>query len=93
VQEAAVEEVPAPAPAVFVPARIYEDPKGIRAGMASDELVRRFGPPTLEVTGASRRSTLTYAGKEGFIELQLQDEKVILVAAMKPRQTSLVLPR
>ena len=31
-----------------VPAKVYEDPTGIQAGMANEELIRRFGPPALE---------------------------------------------
>lgn len=83
----------APTAAPVVPAPTYEDPRTIQVGLASDELIRRFGPPSLEVTGASSRRLLTYSGKEGVIELQLQDGKVILVAATKPRQNGVILPR
>jgi hypothetical protein len=82
-------DTPAPVPAA--PAKIYEDPSGIRAGMAKDELVRRFGPPTLEVVGASGGKVLTYSGKNGIIQLEMSNEKVALVAAMTPQQAAVVL--
>jgi hypothetical protein len=75
-----------------VPAKIYEDPTGIRAGMANEELVRRFGPPALEVTGASSGRTLTYSGKKGIVQLDLRDEKVSRISAMKPEQAAVILP-
>ncbi|HEV3200564.1 MAG TPA: hypothetical protein VGZ73_21830 [Bryobacteraceae bacterium] len=68
--------VNAPPPA---PAKIYEDPRGIQAGMANDELIRRFGPPTIEVTGASGGRILTYSGKNAMIQLELRNQKVVLV--------------
>ena len=83
-------ETPAPVPAV--PAKIYEDPLGIRAGMANEELIRRFGPPSLEVIGASNGRLLTYSGKNGIIQLELRNEKVTLVSAMNPQQAAVVLP-
>jgi hypothetical protein len=78
--------------APVVPAKIYEDPTGIRAGMANEELVRRFGPPALEVTGASSGRTLTYSGKNGIVQLDLRDEKVSRISAMKSEQAAVVLP-
>jgi hypothetical protein len=86
------ESVGTPAPVPAVPARIYEDPRGIQAGMANDELIRRFGPPTLEVTGASGGRLLTYSGKNGIIQLELRNEKVSLISAMTPQQGGLILP-
>ena len=81
-----------PAPTPAVPARIYEDPKGIRAGMDSEELIRRFGPPALEVFGASSGRTLTYSGKSGTIQLELRDEKVALLGPMNRQQATVILP-
>jgi hypothetical protein len=81
-----------PAPTPAVPAKIYEDPKGIRAGMASEELIRRFGPPALEVMGASSGRTLTYSGKSGTIQLELRDEKVASLGPMNRQQATVILP-
>jgi hypothetical protein len=60
--------------------------------MANEELVRRFGPPALEVTGASSGRTLTYSGKKGIVQLDLRDEKVSRISAMKPEQAAVILP-
>lgn len=82
----------APNPAPAVPAKIYEDPSGIRTGMATEELVRRFGPPALEVTGASSARTVSYWGKNGVVQLELRNDKVSLVGPMISRQATVVLP-
>lgn len=79
-------------PATVAPT--YEDPTTIQAGIARDELVRRFGPPAFEVTGASSKRMLTYSGKTGVVQLEMQDDKVTLVAASKAQRTGgIVLPR
>jgi hypothetical protein len=82
-----------PAPTPAVPAKIYEDPRGIRAGMDSEELIRRFGPPALEVVGASSGRTLTYSGKSGVIQLELRNEKVAFLGPMNRQQATVILPR
>jgi hypothetical protein len=59
------------------PAPTYEDPTGIQVGMGYDELLRRFGPPTLEIlTGPGTRS-LDYDTKDGGVRVECQDGKVI----------------
>jgi len=84
--------VETPTPVAAAPAKIYEDPTGIRAGMANEELVRRFGPPTAEVTGASNGRLLTYSGKNGILQLEVRNEKVLQVVAMTPQQGAVMLP-
>jgi hypothetical protein len=59
------------------PAPTYEDPNGIKVGLAYDELVRRFGPASLEIlTGPGTRS-LDYSTKDGAIRVECQDGKVV----------------
>ena len=59
------------------PAPTFEDPSGIKVGLAYDELLRRFGPPSLEIlTGPGTRS-LDYSTKEGGIRVECLDGKVI----------------
>jgi len=59
------------------PARKYEDPKLIEAGLTYDELIQRFGPPALQMTSGPGSSSLNYAGKEGaVIQVEVQDGKV-----------------
>ena len=46
------------------PASNWEDPSDIPIGLTYQELVRRFGPPAMEITGESGKS-LTYSVKPG----------------------------
>jgi len=74
-----------PAPPVIIappPAPNWEDPSGIQTGIGYGELVRRFGPPALAITGPEGRS-LTYSGKNGSFQLEVQDEMVTSIE--KPR--------
>ena len=64
------------------PAPNWEDPNGISTGLSYGELVRRFGPPALEITGVAGRS-LTYSGKDGTFQLEVQDGKVASIEKPK----------
>ncbi len=64
------------------PVENWEDPSGIQTGLSYGELVRRFGPPALEISGETGRS-LTYSGKKGAFQLEIQDGKVTSVLAPK----------
>jgi len=86
------DESPAAPPRIPLPARIYEDPGNIREGMANEELIRRFGPPALEVTGSSTGRLLTYYGKTDVVQLEVRDEKVTLIAARNSQQAAIILP-
>jgi hypothetical protein len=61
----------------------YEDPRQIQAGIGYQELVRRFGPPSLQVTDDESSTTLTYLTKTGPVQVQFSDGKV--TSAPKPR--------
>ena len=74
--------VPAPAP-------VYEDPRLIQAGMEYDEMVRRFGPPSMMVTAAPGVSTLWYSGRETSYQVEVKDGKV----AAAPGGTSTGTPQ
>ena len=78
-------------PAPAVPAKVYEDPSGIKVGMTNDELVKRFGPPSLDVTSPTAR-ILNYRGRNTIFELELRDDKVGKISAMNAHQSALVLP-
>jgi hypothetical protein len=60
----------------------YDDPNQIKVGMGYDELLRRFGPPAMEVTSGPSSKTLIYQSKEGSVHVDFLDEKV--TAAQKP---------
>ena len=73
-------QAPAPPPP---PAPNWEDPAGIQAGLGYAELVRRFGPPAIQITTEDGR-LLTYSGKDGSFQLEVQGEKVTSVVRPKP---------
>jgi hypothetical protein len=53
----------------------WEDPGGIETGLSYTELVRRFGPPALEISGEAGRS-LTYMGKSGTFHVAVENDQV-----------------
>ncbi len=67
-------------------AATHEDPTGIQPGIGYAELVRRFGRPDFEVTAGPGTTTLTYFCKDGSIDLELQDGKVVKVAPPKAQE-------
>jgi hypothetical protein len=67
-----VAPVAAPAP----PPPNYEDPRQIQAGMGYDEVVRRFGPPSLQFTSGWSSKTVTYLSKTGPVQVEVEDGKV-----------------
>lgn len=70
------------APAAASPAPKYEDPIQIQVGMGYEELLRRFGPPAMEVTSGPSSKTLIYQSKDGSVHVDFLDDKV--TAAQKP---------
>lgn len=66
-------------------AAIHEDPRQIQPGIAYEELIRRCGPPSFEVATGPTTKTLAYPGKDSGIDVELQDGKVVRVAAAKPQ--------
>lgn len=54
----------------------YEDPAKIEAGISYTDLLRRFGPPTLQITGDDGVRTLTYLAKSCHLQLVVRDDKV-----------------
>jgi hypothetical protein len=70
---------------------VYEDPRHIETGIGYEELVRRFGPPSMEVTTRPDRRTLSYAAREGAVTVDLEDEKVVSTARAEARQSAVVL--
>ena len=56
---------------------VYEDPRQIQAGIEYNELVRRFGPPSMSVTTGSGTSTLWFSSRETSYQVEVKDGKVI----------------
>jgi hypothetical protein len=73
------------------PAKTYEDIKKVEVGLAYEELVERFGPPSLEIAAGEGVRKLTYSGKEGSTRIEVKDGKVSSIQAPKPQQQSVVL--
>ncbi len=61
----------------------YEDPTRIQQGMSYQEVVRRFGPPSYQVATGPGAMTVSYLRKDGNVDLELRDAKVIKVAGAK----------
>lgn len=72
---------PADPPAAAAPAPVYEDPKLIQAGMEYDEIVRRFGPPSMAVTAAPGTSTLWYSSHDTTYQVEMTNGKVSVAPA------------
>ena len=66
-----------------VPVKTWESPEGISAGLSYQDLVGRFGPPALQITSATGDS-LSYSGKDGMVQVEVQGGKVISVEKPKP---------
>jgi hypothetical protein len=58
----------------------YEDARHIEAGIAYDELVRRFGQPSMAFTTETGARTLSYAAHEGTVHVEVENDKVVKVA-------------
>ncbi len=57
----------------------YEDARHIEAGIAYDEMVRRFGRPSMEITTGPGGRTLSYAAHEGTVNVEVENDKVVTV--------------
>ncbi len=65
---------PTPKPAV-----VYEDPSGIREGMDSAEVARRFGPPALQLTAGPDQETLCYTQGGTTFDVTMRAGKVTAI--------------
>jgi hypothetical protein len=62
------------------PAPVYEDPRQIQAGIGYDEIIHRFGPPSMSTTIAPGKSTLWYSRRDGNYQVEVEDGKVTSLA-------------
>jgi hypothetical protein len=74
------------------PKKTYEDIKKAETGLAYDDLLKRFGPPALELEGTDGGKTLTYSGKEGSTRIEVKDGKIATITAVKPQSAVFTLP-
>jgi hypothetical protein len=71
------------APTDAAPAPSYEDAAQIQKGIGFEELLRRFGPPAMLIATEHDAQTMSYIGKNGAVQVELRDGKVISVTVMK----------
>jgi hypothetical protein len=69
--------------AVVVPEVHYDDPRTIESGIPYDELLRKFGPATLEITTSPLTKTLSYVHREGAIQVEMREGKVTSMVAQR----------
>jgi len=65
------------------PAPTFEDAIHIEQGMTYEDMLRHFGPPSLQITDEQGASWLDYASKSGSVRVELQDGKVSSVELPK----------
>jgi hypothetical protein len=73
------------------PAPVYDDPNKIQAGLTYEELLKRFGPPSMEITVEAGKKSLGYTAKDGSIQLEVEGGKVTSVDKTKPQQSSVIV--
>jgi hypothetical protein len=61
------------------PPQVYEDPKQIQTGMAYDEVIRRFGPPSMSATTGPGAGTLWYRS----YQIEMEAGKVVTAPSAK----------
>ena len=74
-------------------ATVHEDPSRIQTGLGYEEVIRRFGAASFEVSTGPRTKTLAYPSKNGGIDVELVDGRVTKVAAAKTQEVAAVEPR
>ena len=75
----AARKVPAMAKVAAGPAPVYEDLKNLEAGMAYTDVVRRFGPPSMEFASATGKS-LSYSNRDGMTQVEVRNETVASIS-------------
>ena len=57
----------------------FENPQNIQSGIEYDELLRRFGPPSMSVTSESGGRALSYSTKDGLVQVAVENGKVVSI--------------
>lgn len=65
------------------PGSNFEDPLQIQTGMSYEDVLRRFGPPKLQITDGPDTTSLAYSSKDGGVKVEMQDGKVASVERPK----------
>ncbi len=72
-----------PTPQPTVPPPTYEDAAQIEKGMPLEDVLRRFGPPAMQIANSSDTQTMTYLAKSGMVQVELESGRVASVAKPK----------
>jgi hypothetical protein len=64
-----------------------EDAVQIEKGLAYAELLRRFGPPAMQIASGEAQ-TMSYLSNGAVVQLELRDGKVVSVSKPGPRRTT-----
>ena len=75
------------------PTVVYENPQQIPVGIGYDELVRRFGPPSMSISAGAGRTTLSYLGHGGAVEVELEGGRVVTVSGSVTAPKSTATPQ
>jgi hypothetical protein len=67
-------------PPSAAPKAVYEAAAGIETGITREELLRRFGPPAMQITGEDGATAMTFGGG---VQVEVRDGKVISVSKPK----------
>ena len=51
--------------------------------MPLDDVLRRFGPPAMQIASGDDKQTMTYVGKSGMVQVELESGRVASVAKPK----------
>jgi hypothetical protein len=78
-----VSRTPARSSARSTPPPSYEDALQIEKGMPLDDLLRRFGPPAMQIASSDDKQTMTYLGKSGMVQVEVESGRVASVAKPK----------
>jgi hypothetical protein len=65
--------------AAAAPRPSYEDAIDIQKGMNCEEVIRRFGPPSMAFAGEEDAKTMSYSSKAGGVQVECQGGKVASV--------------
>ena len=71
---------PLPPVPVKAPAPSYEEATHIPTGITYEGLLRRFGPPALEISSGSNQQTMSYVSKSGIVQVELRSGSVVAVS-------------
>jgi hypothetical protein len=74
-------------------AAVLQDPSRIQPGISYEELVRRCGPPSFQVTDSSDTKRITYLRRNDSVDLEVRDGKVVKVGTANSQEIAVAAPK